>query len=141
MRAAQHQNVGIAGAILKDLVHIYMSDFFRHAMLDPAFFHQRHKKRARLFRSLHPLSLKSALISMACDGGLRGGNNHFFVFEIAAARSAPGSITPTTGTFTARSNVFKCQRRGRIAGDHQHFNSVFFKKMRGGNGVLRHGTN
>src|SRR6185437_6468584 len=44
------------------------------------------------------------------------------------------------GNTYCRLNVVECQRRGRVACDHQHFNAMFFKKMRRGNRVLCHGA-
>src|SRR5207302_1089856 len=66
MSTAQHQNVRVAGPILKDVVHIYMSDLFGDAMLHPSFFHQRYKKGASFFCSFQSLPLKSALIGVLC---------------------------------------------------------------------------
>ena len=55
MCASKDQNVRIARSVLKDFIHIDMSDLFSNSMLYPAFFHQGYKKRARLFRGLQAL--------------------------------------------------------------------------------------
>ena len=70
--AGQHQHISLLRRLRHRLAEIDARHLLGHGMLDPSFFHQRDKQRARLLVGLQPMLLQRIAISVAADRGFGG---------------------------------------------------------------------
>jgi hypothetical protein len=83
-----------------ELVEIDADDF-GDGMVGPAFLDQRNEQRAGFLKGAQALGAAGGGVGVALHGGVGGDDQHVAGAEAARAASAPGSITPRTGTGTA----------------------------------------
>ena len=105
MGAAEDEGVGVQACGIRscgEFVEVDADDLGGDGVAGPSFFNEGDEQRAGLLKRAQALGLAGGGVGVALDGGIGGDDEHVSSFWMRRGRrSAPGSMTPRTGTGTA----------------------------------------